>query len=355
MNRYHEEPMSQVEKVVEKQEQSWPVQWVITHPRQHLDEYAARWALNRFGASRYPGVDRAKVVEFVPKIHVDGRSEMEWLGDGYLFVGCGGGRYDDHPHERFPNDCAFTLVLKDFGVAGDPALAELRRHILNEDRNGAPHPLHLALVLKQLHRLLGDSDVDNIAMMSLEALYLQQVSFQKALASVQNPACQARVHNRPNREDLVLVVIENDNEDVSRAARSKEGPNAALVLQRNTQGQTYISGNTRLGARDLSSLVETIRTSEQEAQEEVLVVDRDRLRADGALAEIPEWYMLTGNGGAGQIFNGSLTAPEVPQTKLTTEKLQELCIAFLHSCSLDPRPGQAGRSESPTHRHSRGH
>lgn len=356
MRQYHAEPKADRIGQVQATEKTWPVGWVITHLRQHLDEYAARWALNRFGTTRYPRIDRAKVVEFDPRTHVDGRSEMEWLGDGYLFVGCGGGRYDDHPHDHFPDDCAFTLVLKDLGVADDPALAELKRHILFEDRNGAPHPLHLALVIKQLHRLLGDADIDNIVMTSLEALYLQQVSFQDALVIVRNPRCQVHVHHRSSGEDLVLVVVEDcDNEDVSRAARAKGiGLNAALVVHRNVEGHTYISGNTRIGTRDLSALVETLRTAEQEAKDEVIVVERDLLRSEGILSDIPEWHHLAGNGGAGQIFNGSLTAPEVPRTRLSTPQIQEYSIAFLRSCRLDPKGAPSPNHGSPRREHRGG-
>lgn len=325
--------------------QAFPVHTVVTHRRQHLDEYAALWALRRWGTACYPGIEGAEVVEFDPAAYLDGRSETEWMGDGYLFVGVGGGRYDDHPHDRFPNDCAFTLVLHDLGVNADPALNELKRHILYEDKNGGAHPLHIALVIKQLHRVAGEADIDRFAMLSFEALYLQQTSFQEALRVVLDPGCQKTAQNRSSGDALKLVVVENnDNEDVSRAARSKDGPNAALVLHRSTWGSTYIAGSTRLGTRDLTSLVECLRQGELTARGETTAVDRSLLRSEGTITDDEGvWYFLHGgNTGAGQIFNRSLTTPGAPQTKLTTEQITEHCIGFLRSVRLDPRSGGKG-------------
>lgn len=315
---------------------SWQIMRIVTHERPHLDELAAIWALREFGRQRYPGVDRAKIEFYTRKEHRDERGEAEWLGAGYLFVGVGGGRFDDHPHDRFPNDCALTLVAKDLGIAEDPGLKSIIRAVLQEDRHGSGGDLHLASVIKARHRAVPlDETVQDVAR-SLGALYLKQRSFYAAGEIVRQSSPREVRHQQTGRT-LVLVVAESDNEDISAAARWKEGAHAALVVHRHhptsgdLAGTTYISANTQMGIRNLSWLVQELRMAEQEAKGEVLVRDVDRLIADGELPEVEEWYH---HKDAAQIYNGSLTSPHTPRTRLSLETIARICMQFLETCPL---------------------
>ena len=311
----------------------WPIHTIVTHPRPHLDELAAVWAARRFGEEKYPGAEGASLEYFSPETHLDGRSEDEWLGDGFLFVGVRGGRFDDHPHHRFPSDCAFTLLLKDLGKEKDPGVQKIARDVLTEDRNGAPSSLHLASIIKAKHRVVGILDVARDVDLSLEALYAQQLSFHEAVDIVRKiqPIC---VFNEQTQRQLILVIAESENPDISPAARWKEGAHAALVVHRHpvrsdgTGGTTYISTNDNLGIQKVGWLVKELRWAEQAQKGEIVVRDQQRLQADGVLPEIPEWYH---HEAAAQIYNGSLTAPNVPRTRLSLKQIEDLCVRFLHS------------------------
>lgn len=317
----------------------WPVTTIVTHERPHLDELAAIWALRHWGPQRYRGIEGARIEFFDQAVHLDDRSEDAWLGDGYLFIGVRGGRFDDHPHERFPEDCAFTLVLKDLEIIDkhrvirDPAITKIVRDVLTEDRKGSPCSLHLAAIIKARHRILPWQDTVRDAELSLEALYEQQRSFYEAVEVVRNSS-PISVVNRPSGRRLVLVVAESDNEDISAAARWKEGAHAALVVHRHPDkpdgsgGITYISTNHFLGIGKLGWLAIELRRAEQEAKGEITVCDRKRLSADGVLPEVPEWYH---HQAAGQLYNGSLTALHVPRTRLSLETITQLCVSFLQT------------------------
>lgn len=311
---------------------SCPIHTLVTHPRPHLDEMATIWGFQRWGENppsarrSYPGAQALRFEPFAPDVHADGRDENEWLGEGYLFIGVRRGMFDDHPHERFPHDCAFTLMLKHLGVHEDPALSELQRHVLTSDRRGSPHPLHLETMIKTCHRFLDLPTLIRMSLTQLECFYLAQSSFFEAINLVR-AGRHVSVRNEPSGSDFLLVFVENtDNEDISRAARAKEHSNAALVVVRNTKGQYYVSGNDRLGTRDVSRLAETVRIAEQEEAGKQVVNDRQRLQSDGVLPEVPEWYHQRE---AGLLLNGSLTAPHVPPSKIPPETVLRLCEDFL--------------------------
>ncbi len=323
----------------------WPIHAFVTHPRPHLDELSAIWAVQRFGLEKYPGADRAEIEYFDPQQHLDVRSEEEWLGDGYLFIGVGGGRYDDHPHERFPHDCALTLVLNDLGKLEDPALQKIVHDVFTEDRKGSPCALHLASIIKARHRIVGILDTLNDVTLSLEALYAAQHSFLEAVEIVR----QGRlilVTNQQTERTLVLAEVESANEDVSRAARWREGAHAALVIQRHplkpddpAAGTTFISASRDLGIRDVRWLTKELRWAEQVAKGDIRVRDQKRLMTDGVLPEVEEWYH---HEAAAQIYNGTLTAPHVPRTRLSLEHIKETGVRFLRTYPLRT-PNGGGR------------
>ena len=306
---------------------------VVTHWYPHLDELASKWALDRFGEARYPGILEAPFEVFQPDKHLDGRPEEDWLKDGVLFLGVRGGKFDDHPHEQYPNDCCFTLILKDLGVHKDPSLRDISRHILTEDRNGAPHPFHLASVVKRMHRTHGVGDVYTAVQTALEGLYAEQVEFQEALEIVRDADLRNVINARSQKALRLCIVDGYDHESISRAARFKDGVDASLVIHRNSKGKVLVCGSKRQGVSNFAPLVGALRRLEQEVQGRPPITEPTKLQADGVLPEVPEWYYL---GGGEMILNGSLTAPHVPASRIPLEKIAEECTAFLRSTVLSP-------------------
>lgn len=321
--------------------QKFPVHTFVTHVRPHLDELAAIWALRQFGEERYPGAKQARVVAYDPAEHQDDRSEAQWLGDGFLFLGVRGGDFDDHPHERFPQDCVFTLVLKAVGRRDDLSLDELAYHVLVEDRNGAPHALHVAQIIKLLHRIEHPDEVLRFAEMALTALWERQKSFLKTRDVVGRPENLQIVRNEAAGRDFVLCVVESDSEDASAAARDKRnGPDAALVVQKNSRGHIYISSSRRQGVCDITPLVVELRSAEQELQHfGPRVDDIEQLGADGMFLG---WYHQHQ---AAAAFCGSLTAPHQPVSKIDLGEIRNMAVWFLATFEpVEPKPRNGARS-----------
>lgn len=323
--------------------QTFPIHTMVTHFRLHEDEAAGIEALRLYGCAKYPGADTATIEFFDPAKHLDDRSEAEWLGDGYLFLGVRGGRFDDHPHEKFPHDCVFTMVVKDLGLGEDPAWQRLMKHVLAEDRQGAPHDLHLAALCKNLHqqKVPLETLLEFVRLGLFEGYLKSQQKFQAALKTVHE---QARVHTIVNDRDgtlLTLAIVDGvDDESISKAARARDGLNAALVIHRNSAGNVYISSSRRLGVINVSWLAAELRIREQRERpddfDDYFSADDSQLRDDG---DVQGWYHQLA---AGAIFCGSLTAPHVKPTVLPLETIAELAEEFLREVRLKPQ--QKGRS-----------
>lgn len=307
----------------------YPVSVIVTHDRAHLDESATITVLRRYGEDHFPGVSKASVEIYNQNEHTDGRSEAEWLGDGYLFLGVGGGQFDDHPHERFPEDCVFTMILKTLGLYENRAWKKIADQVLHEDRHGGAHELHLANIIKQLHRRENLEGVLAIVDAIVMANYDAQASFIKAQTIVAQPTCQGTVQNHKNGRLYTVCVVQSDNEDVSRAARDKHGPNAILVVIRNSAGHIYISSGKRQGLYDLSALAARLRGREQQVREfERYITNQRQLEADGM---VHGWYHQVE---AAALFCGSLTQPHLPGSSLLFEEIIATALDFLAETNL---------------------
>lgn len=148
------------------------VQEIVTHEEPHEDELSSVVAMRQCGTHVFPGSNTAIIVPHDRTIHDDGRSEQEWREQGgVIFIGVREGELDDHPHSKFPNECAFTLTLKKLGLSEIPSWQWLNKQILREDRRGAEgRDDHLAWVIKHANRFYPLETVEQIVTASLGCL-----------------------------------------------------------------------------------------------------------------------------------------------------------------------------------------
>lgn len=133
---------------------------------------------------------------------------------------------------------------------------------------------------------------------------------------------ETRKAYRNTIKGVTIVAAVTDNRKFNQAARMQ---GAMIVIQRNSNGQTQLYFNTdRIETALVENLLSQIRL------EEILIQKRPMIRADlrrrGRIEEIPEWYYYLapkiGNKKPGQfIFNGSMTAPDTPVSKIPPETL----------------------------------
>ena len=73
-----------------------PIHTIITHTLPHQDEYYARYLLEKFGEKHFPGATNAKLI-VMHRSDVQKKTFEQWLAEGFLLIGVGGGPLDEHP------------------------------------------------------------------------------------------------------------------------------------------------------------------------------------------------------------------------------------------------------------------
>ncbi|MEI6345734.1 MAG: hypothetical protein WCO79_00635 [bacterium] len=163
--------------------QPYAVRYILLHMLPHMDEWAALWIVQKFGAKALPGAEKAQVrfVERVPQMKVE---NIEANGFLCLGLGLGDGRWSIDEHcvnvrgsDRLPNECTATLAAKRVGEHADLALKRILDEVLWCDTQSGVRYTHLAELVKLLHRFLKGNSAEVMKWLfpALEAIYMQQV------------------------------------------------------------------------------------------------------------------------------------------------------------------------------------
>lgn len=322
----------------------------------NLDAGASRWALQVFGHTMFPGIREAGIVFWNGHESPDGRPADEWVDDGVLAINCGGGNLDHHPHEEYPNECAFTRVLELLGLKDDPYFEELARYVLwddtraKESKGARPKkeegPFTLGRTFKDIQEVIertGDEATDAQRLteatsralgwlyVALDTYYDRQVQFFTEAKRAFEAAQVTRV-TIGSREWRICDGM-TDCESFGRFARSRHGCNAHVVIQERSTGNVTIISSERAGLLG-DSLMELIRLEEQYQHERVVCTDERHLRQDGCLEEVPQWYYLKADpektaGGSWMCLNGTQRHTEVEPTMIPRARRVEIVQSWI--------------------------
>ena len=301
---------------------------IVTHLKPHLDEIVAIWMLWRWGKEKYPGVDMAEVEYWSGGKSPDGRTAEEWEAEGYLLIGVGGGRFDEHRNGQASSEWAATLVAKDLGLDTDPALAKILAFTHRIDTRGGSQPFDLFSLTKLMFNYVEDPEHALIwATMALDAKYAEQKQAQEAKVEL---ADAAEIHDlvvgsKPCR----LAVLKTDNTtavNMARASVADGGLAAAAVIVQRSSGHVQIfcdKQNWRL--EDVARILRVGERSTKGLEESL---DAETLAQEGKVEGAEEWHYQK----AGQmLLNGSLSHPDVPVTQLSFEVIVAATILGLRS------------------------
>lgn len=342
---------------------------IVTHKRPHADELVARMLLRRFKAGRekFPGIETA-VTSYMTTGELQGGKVWSDFPDT-VFLGCGGGPFDEHAtskKEREDGESCVTLVAKYLGLENEKGLEKILFYIKKEDLGGSKVKHELPSVIKLLHACHKDKD-EEIAKWTEDAYYAiyederrreegqksrrfepitltsayevlksqnypelswwkqfandaikyQQDKFDEAGREFEEHAIASRELG-PRGRTVNFAVIESDNEEINKYARSK---GADVVIQFQAEGRCFITTNQRAGI-DLSYAFVLLRMAEQHYRGGIKIKDEATLSKEGFVDGVPCWYLFhTKHMG----FNGSLTATDVEPSKIPREKIVE-CI-----------------------------
>ncbi len=300
-----------INSLVEETEMSTPthVNTFVTHHEPHLDEIAGIWAIRKFGTAMFPGADTAKIVptksggeEF------NGATAEELEKEGFLLIGVGRGRFDEHPNKKSKGaegKCCFDLVLEAIELQDNPSFSQIATFVRNTDLKGISQQFDLSYLVKDMHTRHPD-DLQRVidwTMEALDAKYDQQVRFLKTQENLQKVMEKHEIFRRGR--GLILMVGKTDDKDFNKACRSK---GAAIVIQQWKSGNTMIFTQKSKRVK-IHQIVGKIRAEERRLSGQPEDQDED-LFAEGNLYG---WYYHK----EGQmLLNGSNTHPDTPATLL---------------------------------------
>lgn len=311
-------------------------EWVIvTHVRPHIDEILGIYLLKHFGKEKFPGIEKAKI-EFWDSRELRGFTPKQWLEKGYILVGIGGGAYDEHPVvltensgkmtavPKKKNDCAATLVAKDLCVENLQELYEILTYVKNNDLFGDKGDKNSfanvspANLLKRVWSLgdyltgMTDLQIVEHTLFTIGIVHFDNMLVEQAKAEFAKKKCTAMVTNSEGKK-LVVASIASDSEHMNKAVRLSN-PAVAVLIQKNSKGNVTIFTN-RAHKVDLTDVVRMIRLKEQLVDVYAKDAKKDwvQLAMEGEMPGVKNWYYQKE---AEMLFNGSLTAPDVPPTKL---------------------------------------
>lgn len=312
-----------------------PINRIVTHVAPHLDEIFAIWLLRHFGEAEFPGVSSAPVEYWEA-----GMEETNWrdhFAAGTLQLGVGGGRFDEHPRpgrDRKEGHSATSLVATALNVASDEGLKRTLDYVITDDLEGSRNPFSLASLVVTLHRQHPNDPqfVIDWATTAIDALLAnQQHFFGETRREFEEKAVITtfRQHGKKRK----LAAIETDDLQVPAFARSKLGGYVAVVIMRNSGGQTSILTNKHYRLK-LNDLARCVRIEERRTKDESRPsANWKSLEIEGEVSGAEEWfYFKEGE----MLLNGSPTHPEVPPTSLTLERLVELVTVALSDREFEP-------------------
>ncbi len=338
---------------------------IITHNRPHADELVALMLLKKFpqGKEKFPGVTTAEVSFLTTGELPNGQTAKDFPDT--IFLGCGGGDFDEHAtsqKERVSNECCTTLVAKYLGISKDPALQRILFFVKQEDLSGSKDRDALSVYIKILHSAY-KNDPEGVSRWAIDAYYAEYLSdknkiengevvqeipptlisainsFQKngfddlewwnsflnvaikyqddqyklAMNEFKNNAKVERFMANDGMP-IDMAVITSDNEEMNKVARSNK---MQLIIQFSTKGNVAIFTYQKRNLNLTNSFI-LLRMAEQHYRDsEIKIKDKNILSGEGTVANVP-WYLFhTKDCG----FNGSLTAMDIPPTKIPHDKV----------------------------------
>ena len=298
-----------------------PIYTLAVHKGAHFEEATSIALLQALGEEFFPGVKTAKIVEWpygggTP----DGRSAEAWEAEGYLGIGVGRGRFDEHAPidgDRKAGKSALSLVAEYLGADEHPWMAKVIELVTDEDLHASSGVLSIATCIKMMHQ----QDCDPTAVMewAIEAaatfIRHEMLFYTTVRKEFDDKAKTTTVQYKG--QTRTIAWIETDTPQMAKYARAKHGGNVSVIIMRNSRGNVQILPNLSHGVR-MYDVIQMLRLAEQEKKGKVVTYRWDDLRREGQVLGAEEWYFQE----EGQmVFNGSLTNPDVTPTKLTLEDI----------------------------------
>lgn len=324
--------------------------YIATHLSPHFDDAVGIALLQEYGSKKYPGVEFAEIVMFPNSSSTpDGRPIKQWEEEGYLFVGMAASRFDEHPiagRARREGECAATLVANNLSIRQNPEVEKLLDYAVRIDTKGGAGQFEISALMQDG---MVEGMEDNLTVLAhVLGLLRSRIRRQKRFWGEVKTEFEQYAHVLrcfvPNCGPINVAVIQSDSKEMNAFARSRYGCEAGIVVQQNSRGHVQIHTAKQLDI-NIKMAVKRIRQAEQRMSGQP-VSDWQSLGVDGTLAN---WHYYKE---AQMLLNGSLTATEMPPTKLSLNEIVQIVLNSFKRKEGDAKPNvsvfpTAQRSSSP--------
>jgi hypothetical protein len=296
-------------------------------------------------------------------------------------------------HHGIPGKTSTDIVAEELGIANEKWIQPILRHVRRVDLEGRSEPMDLNEMIKSIAREFNNDEEimklgveiataiinfhrNNMRRDNQKAAKVIQEFFGEEMPErvghyfelLKNPnfvrVCdfvELAIVN-PDLAKEVLKFIGADikkyeaaQKDVERAQKIKVGKyliiagmsdnpkfnprarqvGAAMVIQKNSSGHVQIYFNNKILSpvtieRISGDLIEILRMREISLDPTKKMPPKNNLRKPEKIEEVPEWYLFVAEGGR-LILNGSLTAPDVPPTKIDFSEIIEFTVDVLRN------------------------
>lgn len=295
-----------------------PVKGIVTLRPWNLDAMAAIKMLREFGEDLFPGISEAPVMFWSKSDPPDGRPVDDWVREGFVPVDCGRWIFDHHPHNEFPNACAFTRVLDLLGLKEDKELRPFTRYCVYDDtrnaeyRDAIPLPGTGDFSLGQLVKDVAGTGEDFEESYRWFSLWFDRYIEKQGRFFVDGKEAWEKAVKGSvlvGNDTWKYCAAITDCDRFGPYARSRHGFRAHVIIQVRTDGHFYIASHGRLHAHHLAML---LRLEEQRCRAEdgkAWCTNLGALVSEGVLDAVPQLYFLPTklrNAGSSLILNGTL-------------------------------------------------
>lgn len=333
------------------------VKKIKLHWKPHFEELVALAAIREgFCEDMVPGAMEAEInlVDAGWK-QVDA---LEDLKQGVLQIGIGNGPINEHETDTrlsIDGECGATLLAKLCRFADDRAFGMLLKFALRSDVERVS-PLDFPELLKAAYTY----EPDEVYVVTAGVRFIRaHIKNRQDFLTGARMELEQKFKNGGAKAAQVLVAggsrhlmiwLRSDERAVAAYARSKEGKNAAIVVQEQEPGRFYIPVNKRAGIRSLGEVVRILRISELQKQGKSIPEGVYERLDDEVCPECPEWHFDRDK--THSIFGGgSQSNVETPKSKLT---LDEVVVAVRRGLIRGSHGGQTAGLSRQTNRSSDG-
>ena len=290
---------------------------IVIPVRPQPDTILAIYLLQKFGQSKYPGVESARVI-------INPTPDLANT-NGMILLDCGGGTFDHHSKT---DSTASFLVAKELGVSGDPALSKLIRYAERDDKFGLgtiskdqiDRTFGLSGIIYSLNRRYPDEPEKVIRHIIplMDSHYLEEAHRIHELPKIYSDLlrdgfAQELVLDWQGKQ-LKAVLVESDNIGLPGYLRSLTGGNYDVIVQKRSSGHVNVLTKSRKERIPLERFAALIRGSEYYMEHGTQIPKPfAEICIPARIPEITNWYY---DKATNSIQNGGVHTDLTPATKI---------------------------------------